>query len=137
MDKPSILYIMTDQQRFDTIAALGHSEVYTPNLDRLVRRGVSTGEWKYVRSDPHPLLDVDETTMPEVSRAQREDLHRERLYRLPREDRDVLAQHPAVARRMRALLERHLAQASAPRPAGAAPLDDDVQLRLRALGYGE
>ena len=39
--RPNILYIMTDQQRFDTIAALGNEIVYTPNLDRLVRRGIS------------------------------------------------------------------------------------------------
>ncbi len=32
---------MTDQQRFDTIAALGHPHVRTPNLDRLVRRGIA------------------------------------------------------------------------------------------------
>lgn len=41
MTLPNILYVMTDQQRFDTIAALGNQEIYTPNLDRLVRRGVS------------------------------------------------------------------------------------------------
>ncbi len=40
-NKPNILYIMTDQQRFDTIAALGNSHIRTPNLDRLVRRGIS------------------------------------------------------------------------------------------------
>ena len=38
MTQPDILFIMTDQQRFDTIAALGNSDIYTPNLDRLVRR---------------------------------------------------------------------------------------------------
>ena len=32
---------MTDQQRFDTIAALGNEQIYTPNLDRLVRRGLT------------------------------------------------------------------------------------------------
>ena len=32
---------MTDQQRFDTIAALGNQHIYTPNMDRLVRRGLS------------------------------------------------------------------------------------------------
>lgn len=32
---------MTDQQRFDTIAALGASPAHTPNLDRLVARGFS------------------------------------------------------------------------------------------------
>jgi len=41
MDKPNVLYVMTDQQRFDTIAALGNDEISTPNLDRLVRRGVA------------------------------------------------------------------------------------------------
>ena len=39
--QPNVLFIMTDQQRFDTIAALGNSAIYTPNLDRLVHRGVS------------------------------------------------------------------------------------------------
>jgi len=40
-NKPNILFIMTDEQRFDTIAALGNSHIYTPNLDRLVRRGIT------------------------------------------------------------------------------------------------
>lgn len=41
MDQPNVLFIMTDQQRFDTIAALGNEHIYTPNMDRLVRRGIS------------------------------------------------------------------------------------------------
>jgi choline-sulfatase len=32
---------MADQQRFDTIAALGNNHIYTPSLDRLVARGAS------------------------------------------------------------------------------------------------
>lgn len=39
--QPNILYVMTDQQRFDTIATLGNEHIYTPNLDRLVRRGLT------------------------------------------------------------------------------------------------
>jgi len=39
--RPNVLFIMTDQQRFDTIASLGNRDIYTPNLDRLVRRGVT------------------------------------------------------------------------------------------------
>lgn len=39
--RPNILFVMTDQQRFDTIAALGAPLVSTPNLDRLVARGIS------------------------------------------------------------------------------------------------
>lgn len=41
MSLPNILFIMTDQQRADTIAALGNGLIYTPNMDRLVRRGVA------------------------------------------------------------------------------------------------
>jgi arylsulfatase len=41
MDKPNILFIMTDQQRADAIAALGNEDIYTPNMDRLVARGVA------------------------------------------------------------------------------------------------
>ena len=39
--KPNILFIVTDDQRFDTIRALGNEEILTPNLDRLVKRGMS------------------------------------------------------------------------------------------------
>ena len=41
MTRPNVLFIMTDQQRFDTIAALGNEHIYTPSMDRLVRRGIS------------------------------------------------------------------------------------------------
>ena len=36
--KPNILVFFTDDQRFDTINALGNSRIHTPNIDRLVRR---------------------------------------------------------------------------------------------------
>jgi arylsulfatase A-like enzyme len=39
--RPNIIFIITDQQRYDTIAALGHPHMDTPNLDRLVNEGVS------------------------------------------------------------------------------------------------
>ena len=39
--RPNILHIITDQQRFDTIAALGNPIIRTPHLDRLVREGTS------------------------------------------------------------------------------------------------
>jgi len=40
-DRPNIVFILTDQQRYDTIAALGFEHVDTPNLDRLVQEGTS------------------------------------------------------------------------------------------------
>lgn len=39
--RPNVVFIITDQQRFDTINALGHAHVDTPNLDRLVREGTA------------------------------------------------------------------------------------------------
>lgn len=39
--QPNVLFIMTDQQRADCIAALGNGHIYTPNMDRLVKRGVA------------------------------------------------------------------------------------------------
>jgi len=39
--KPNILFFFTDDQRFDTIRALGYDQVSTPNIDRLVARGAS------------------------------------------------------------------------------------------------
>jgi arylsulfatase len=39
--RPNILWICTDQQRFDTIGALGNPYIHTPHIDRLVRSGVA------------------------------------------------------------------------------------------------
>ncbi|MFT7691722.1 MAG: arylsulfatase [Candidatus Latescibacterota bacterium] len=40
-ERPHIIFIITDQQRFDTIRALGYDHVDTPNIDRLVHEGVT------------------------------------------------------------------------------------------------
>jgi arylsulfatase len=39
--RPNILWYCTDQQRFDTIGALGNPHINTPRLDELCRRGVA------------------------------------------------------------------------------------------------
>lgn len=39
--RPNILWICTDQQRFDTIRSLGNPHVHTPNLDRLAADGMA------------------------------------------------------------------------------------------------
>ncbi len=41
MTQPNIILIITDQQRYDSINALGFPYMDTPNLDRLVREGLS------------------------------------------------------------------------------------------------
>lgn len=47
--RPNILWYCTDQQRFDTIGALGNPHVKTPTMDRLVHEGV-TFEHTYCQS---------------------------------------------------------------------------------------
>ena len=39
--RPNIVFILTDDQRYNTIHALGNGEIITPNMDGLVRRGTS------------------------------------------------------------------------------------------------
>ncbi len=39
--RPNVLLLFADDQRADTIAALGNPHIQTPNLDRLVRAGLS------------------------------------------------------------------------------------------------
>ena len=38
--KPNLLFIMTDQQRFDAMSCAGNTVLKTPNLDRFAREGV-------------------------------------------------------------------------------------------------
>jgi arylsulfatase A-like enzyme len=40
-DRPNILFLFTDDQRFDTIGALGNKQIITPNMDALVRTGTT------------------------------------------------------------------------------------------------
>ena len=40
-ERPNILWICTDQQRYDTIRALGNRHINTPSIDKLVGEGVS------------------------------------------------------------------------------------------------
>ena len=37
--KPNIVFLLTDDQRFDTIGALGNPQIQTPNMDRLAESG--------------------------------------------------------------------------------------------------
>lgn len=40
-ERPNVLFLFSDDQRRDTIGALGNPHIQTPNLDRLVNEGVS------------------------------------------------------------------------------------------------
>ena len=39
--RPNIVFLFTDDQRFDTINALGNKSIITPNMDNLVKHGVT------------------------------------------------------------------------------------------------
>ncbi len=41
MDRPNILLLYTDQQRWDALGANGHPDIQTPNLDRLCAEGLN------------------------------------------------------------------------------------------------
>ena len=41
IERPNIIFIMTDQQRFDTIGAWGYDYAITPAMDRLATEGLS------------------------------------------------------------------------------------------------
>ena len=40
-DRPNILLLHTDQQRWDAVGANGNDEIHTPNMDRLANEGVN------------------------------------------------------------------------------------------------
>ena len=40
-ERPNVLFIIADDQCFQTIGALGYTDIETPNLDRLVKRGTT------------------------------------------------------------------------------------------------
>lgn len=39
--RPNILFLFTDDQSFDTVAALGNGRIRTPNMDRLAAEGTA------------------------------------------------------------------------------------------------
>ena len=40
-EKPNVMFFFTDDQRHDTIHALGNESIRTPNIDSLVENGVA------------------------------------------------------------------------------------------------
>jgi arylsulfatase A-like enzyme len=106
----------------------------------LVRRGVQTERWKYVRTEAWPLFDVPAGQTPEIPESVRRAEFREDLFDLQApsgDDFDVSAQYPQVLRTLRAELDKRLAEEARTKPAPAAPLDPEMRKRLEALGYGD
>lgn len=53
--RPNIIVILTDDQRFNTISALGNNEIETPNFDRLVRSGTAFTQ-AHIMGGSHPAV---------------------------------------------------------------------------------
>jgi arylsulfatase A-like enzyme len=60
--KPNVLFLYSDDQSFETIRALGHTDIDTPNLDRLVARG-TTFTHAYNMGSWHGAICVASRTM--------------------------------------------------------------------------
>ncbi len=60
--KPNVLFLFADDQRADTIAALGNPIIRTPNLDRLVHSGVSFNR-AYMQGSMQPATCVPSRAM--------------------------------------------------------------------------
>jgi arylsulfatase A-like enzyme len=106
----------------------------------LIRRGLQTRDWKYVRSDPHPVMDVDPASRPEVPEELTAKLVHEELYDLNSkagENRNVANRHPDVIEELRALFERYLEAERAAAPSVPAEVDPEMKLRLKSLGYSD
>ena len=60
--KPNLLFIMTDQQRYDALSIAGNTVVETPNLDRLAKQGhtlkMLIHHVLFVHRHEHPFLQV-------------------------------------------------------------------------------
>ena len=39
--KPNVLFLFADDLTYEAVRAFGHTDIDTPNLDRLVRRGTT------------------------------------------------------------------------------------------------
>ena len=105
----------------------------------LIRRGVRTRDWKFVRSEPHRIIDVAPGSVPEIPVELARTLVREELFDLTADDgeqRNVIAERPEVAAEMRARLQRHLDSERA-ETSEVQPLDPEMKLRLESLGYAE
>ncbi len=60
--RPNVLFIFTDDQRADTLSALGNAHLQTPNLDRLVKRGLAFNR-AYMQGGMQPATCVPSRAM--------------------------------------------------------------------------
>jgi hypothetical protein len=54
--RPNVVFLFTDDQRADTIRALGNRHIRTPSLDRLVQAGETIESLAVERIEPDAVL---------------------------------------------------------------------------------
>jgi len=84
--RPNIVFFFTDDQRFDTIRALGNEHIFTPNLDALVRDGTSFTN-AYIMGAMNGAVCIPSRAMLLSSRT---------LFRLANQGRTILSEHKTL-----------------------------------------
>jgi len=82
--RPNVLFILADDQRYDTIGALGNSEVSTPNLDALVRCGTAFTS-AHIMGGSHQAVCMPSRAMLLTGRS---------LFHLDRQGQDIPTDNP-------------------------------------------
>jgi len=90
--RPNILFLFTDDQRFDTIGALGNRQIHTPNLDALVASGVAF-EQAYIMGGSCPAVCMPSRAMLHTSRS---------LYHIEGLGREIPPEHVTLGEHLRA-----------------------------------
>lgn len=89
--RPNILFILADDQRFDTIAALGNPAIHTPNLDKLVSRGTAFTR-AHVMGGSSPAICMPSRAMVHTGRT---------LYRIAGQGQTIADDHTLLGQHLR------------------------------------
>ena len=91
LKKPNILFILTDDQRYNTIHALGNEEIITPNMDKLVKRGMSFTN-AHIPSGTSGAVCMPSRAMLNTGRS---------LFRIQGEGQDIPVEHKTIGETLR------------------------------------
>ncbi len=89
--RPNILFFFTDDQRFDTIAALGNPEIKTPNIDELVKTG-TTFTHAHIPGGSSPAVCMPSRAMLHTGRT---------LFHIEREGQEIPKNHALMGEALR------------------------------------
>ena len=89
--RPNILFFFTDDQRFDTIRALGNEQIVTPNIDRLVEMGTCFTQ-AYIMGGSCPAVCMPSRAMLMTGRT---------LYHLQGQGQEIPEEHTLLGEALR------------------------------------